>query len=423
MPAGRRLPVSGHQELATDHWPPATALMRICHVTPHLPPDQAANALLPYHLGRWALARGDQPSYVAHPPRSAGSGDRVAPSGARYPGPVTWLAARDRARPLSRLLRLGSVQAAARIIRDARPVLAAADLVHLHSSGLLTEICALIAARLGKPTVLTLYGTEIWHYGRMRSRPDLFTRAYRRASAVTFYSRRLLDRAVEFGLDRPGLHVIYPPVADEFQHRDAAGQAAERAALGVAARHLIVNVKRLHPLAGQRYVIEALPEVLRSHPDTVLAVCGTGELRPELEAAARASGVDRHVVFTGLVDNAMVARYDMAADVFALPSLLEACPTVALEALACGTPVVSSDNPGGVELSEVFGGDVAVVPKENVPALAEAIACALGSRRRVTDATRALIERDFRPEAVDRQYSSVYAHVLSEARRPTREPL
>lgn len=395
--------------------------MRICHVTPHLPPDQAANALLPYHLGRWALARGDQLSYVAHPPRSAGSGLAAAPSGAGYPGPVTWLSTRDRGRSWSRLFRLGSVQVAIRIIRDARPALAAADLVHLHSNGLLTEICALVAARLGKPTVLTLYGTEIWHYGWKRSKPDLFTRAYRRASAVTFYSRKLLERAVEFGLDRPGLRVIYPPVAAEFEHRDAAGQAAERKALGVTAGHLIVNVKRLHPLAGQRFLIEALPQVLRTYPDTVLAICGTGELRPELEALARAAGVDRRVVFTGLVDNATVARYDMAADVFALPSLLEACPTVALEALACGTPVVSSDNPGGIELGDVFAEDVAVVPKEDVPALAEAIAHALGSQRRVRDATRALIERDFRPEAVDRQYNSVYAHVLSEARRPTRE--
>ena len=228
------------------------------------------------------------------------------------------------------------------------------------AADLLTEICALVAARQGTPTVLTLYGTEIWHYGRKRPKPDLFTRAYRRSSDVTFYSRKLLDRAVALGLDRPDLRVIYPPVADEFQHRDAAGQAAERAALGVTARRLIVNVKRLHPLAGQRFLIEAMPEVLRAHPDCLLVLCGTGELRPELETAARRAGVDRHVVFAGLVDNATVARYDMAADVFVLPSLLEACPTVALEALACGTPVISSDNPGGVELSEMFGADVSV---------------------------------------------------------------
>jgi hypothetical protein len=45
--------------------------VRICHVTPHLPPDQAANALLPYHLGCWARDAGDEVSFIAHPPRAS----------------------------------------------------------------------------------------------------------------------------------------------------------------------------------------------------------------------------------------------------------------------------------------------------------------------------------------------------------------
>ena len=46
--------------------------MHICHVSPHLPPDQAANALLPAQLGRWAAARGDQVTFVAHEPAQGG---------------------------------------------------------------------------------------------------------------------------------------------------------------------------------------------------------------------------------------------------------------------------------------------------------------------------------------------------------------
>ena len=85
---------------------------------------------------------------------------------------------------------------------------------------------------------------------------------------------------------------------------------------------------------------------------------------------ARSAGVERHVTFAGLRRQRAVARYCAAADLFVLPSLLEALPTVAVEALACGTPVVSSDNPGGVELHGVFGDDVAVVPREQPSALA-----------------------------------------------------
>ena len=372
--------------------------MKILHLTPHLPPDQAANALLPYQLGEWAAARGDTVRYVAHPPRAGAS--------AALPGDVTWIA-RTRPTVWQKAARLGSIAASARIWREVSPLVAAADLVHIHSNGLLAEIGALAAARAGKPYVLTLYGTEVWHY--QPKRPiDLFTRAYRQAAAVVFYSDRLLLRARELGLGRSDCSVIYPPVGPSFTYHGWVAQQEERLRLGIAARHVIVNVKRLHPLAGQRFLIEAMGEVVREHPDARLVICGTGELLRDLQHVARAAGVERHVIFAGLVDNALVARYCAAADLFALPSLLEALPTVAVEALACGTPVISSDNPGGLELNDLFGGDVQIVPRENAFALADAIRTRLRDKWRTTDATAKIIAERFRADAVARQYWAVY---------------
>ncbi len=380
--------------------------MRIVHITPHLPPDQAANALLPFQLGEWARARGDVVTFVSHPP--------MQQHGATLEDVVT--IPRTTRGPLQRLLRTGSLRGAWRIRRAASRIIAAADLVHVHSNGLLPEVGATIAARLGKPVVLTLYGTEIWHYRAKRLGPDLFTRAYRAAAAVTFYSQRLLERARELDLDRPAMHVIYPPVSAAFRHHDRASQQQERASLGIAARHLLVNVKRLHPLAGQRYLVEAMPAVLREHPDTHLVICGTGALLNELQSVARSAGVERHVTFAGLVDNMLVARYCAAADLFVLPSLLEALPTVAVEALASGTPVVSSDNPGGVELNGVFGEDVRVVPREDPAALAAAIVARLRDGTRTRRETEAIVERRFRAAAVARQYWDLYAAVSPGAR-------
>jgi glycosyltransferase involved in cell wall biosynthesis len=376
--------------------------MRIVHITPHLPPDQAANALLPFQLGEWATARGDSVHFVAYPPASGSSEPRPN---------VIWIP-RTRRTLWQNAFRLGSIAGAWRIRREAEAIIKAADLVHVHSNGLLPEIGSRIAHRLGKPVVLTLYGTEIWHYRPKTFRPDLFTGAYKSANAVTFYSRRLLERAQELGLDRPRCHVIYPPVAAAFQHHDRTASDAVRRSLGLTAANLLVNVKRLHPLAGQRYLIEALPDVIREHPDTHLVICGTGALLPELQAVARSAAVERHVTFAGLVDNALVARYCAAADLFVLPSLLEALPTVAVEALACGTPVVSSDNPGGVELQGVFGDDVAVVPKEQPAALATAIRAALREKRRTRAATQAIVEERFRADAVARQFFAIYTGVV-----------
>jgi glycosyltransferase involved in cell wall biosynthesis len=384
--------------------------MRICHVTPHLPPDQAANALLPYHLGQWARADGHVVDYVAHPPRMGGRGPRPALS-------ATYIPSRhDRPRWMRRT-KLASVVETARILRVAGPVLARADLVHVHGNGLLPEMAGWVAARRGKPVVLTLYGTEIWHYRRHKGLANLFTRLYRAATRVTFYSQGLLDRAREHGLDRPGLSVIYPPVSDEFTFRDALTQGVLRDRLHVRNRHLLVNVKRLHPLAGQRYLIEALPLVLKAHPDTRLVVCGTGPLADQLSALAQALGVSQHVVFTGLVDNSVVAQYCAAADLFVLPSLLEACPTVALEALASGTPVVSADHPGGVELHALFGDDVTVVPREQPGPLAMAIIRGLEHKRRTRRDTRDVLAREFRPAVVWSRFLTTYHKALSDRGR------
>ena len=257
--------------------------MRICHVTPHVPPDQAANALLPYHLGCWARDRGDQVSYVAHPPRASKDLARAA---AQLPGPVTWIPTRANESTMERVLKIGTLKTCLAIWRQARREIAAADVVHVHSNGLLAEVAAFVANRAQKPVVMTLYGTEIWHYRPRRLGPDLFTRAYQRAAHVTFYSHGLQSRAVELGLARHQTSVIYPPVASEFVFHDEREQMEARAALGLRQRHVLVNVKRLHPLAGQRFLLEALGEVVRTHPDTRLVVCGTGPLLDELKAVS-----------------------------------------------------------------------------------------------------------------------------------------
>jgi glycosyltransferase involved in cell wall biosynthesis len=375
--------------------------MHIVHVTPHLPPDQGANALLPWQLGEWAREAGDTVEYVSHPPRATAA---APPPG----GGVTWLPRRTDSF-LDRGLGLGALTGAWRVRQALVGPLDRADLVHVHSNGLLPELGVLLARRAGKPVVLTLYGTEIWHY-RPR-RVDLFARAYRAASAVTFYSARLLARAHELQLTRRNLHVVYPPVPEHFAWHDERAQAEARAALRIGSRHLLLNVKRLHPLAGQRYLIEAMADVVRTHPDTRLAICGAGTLLEELKSVARSSGVDRHVVFPGLLDNAGIARYCAAADLFVLPSILEALPTVVVEALASGTPVLSTDNPGGLELNDLFGPDVSIVPREQPIPLAAAITRFLDDKRRALQSTRDIVERTFRPSAVAAQYRGIYEQV------------
>ena len=142
---------------------------------------------------------------------------------------------------------------------------------------------------------------------------------------------------------------------------------------------------------------------------------GGGEKLAALKQQAEALGLSGRVNWAGPKAQAEVIETLRAADLFVLPSILEALPTVAVEALACGTPVVSTDNPGGLELNGVFGPDVSIVPGEQPIALAKAISAFLRDKRRTLDGTREAIEREFRPAAVAAQYWDIYAELTGAA--------
>lgn len=392
--------------------------MRICHVSPHLPPDQAANALLPAQLGTWSHQQGHQVAFITqeggqirHAPESIATG---------LPGRIVRTRARSTS-AIARLSRIDTLQRSRSIVAALDQVAVDADVLHAHSNGLIIEVAVAWALRRGIPVVLTLYGTEIWHY-RRRWPIDPFTRAYHAAAAVTFYSQGLLDRARELGLDRTNLSVVYPPVSAAFIDVDEPTRIDWRLALGISEPRVVLNVKRLHPLAGQKHLIDAFARIARDRSDVRLIICGTGPLRNELEQRAQAAGIAGRVTFAGLVPNDRVARYAAAADVFVLPSELEALPTVAVEALGAGTPVVSTDHPGGTELHTLFGDDVLVVPRGDVEGLARLIREALTNPRRTRAATADIVKARFGPAAVREAYERIYAQVTTAGLKRDRSP-
>ncbi len=363
-------------------------------VTPHLPPHQAANALLPHLLGQALSARGHTARFLTF-----GAGGSQ--------GDTAYV--RRRAARL-RATRLPQALEAAETWWKAAPLVRLSELAHIHSSTWMNQVAARLCLRHRRPYVLTHYGTEIWHHDRGDAR---FRRFNRDAAHVTFYSQALLDRARELDVPLRGASVVYPPVADAFTVRPPAERAALRARLLPEGGVLLLNVKRLHPLADHATLLEAMARVRPRRDDAVLAIAGAGETQEGLRAMAARLGLGRAVRFLGLVPNAEVAEWQAAADLFVLSSVLEATPTVALEALASGTPVVSTDNPGGKELAALFGEDLGVVPMRDPDALAAAILAFLDAPRRTSAATARLVAERFRLGGVAERYLGLYREALA----------
>jgi glycosyltransferase involved in cell wall biosynthesis len=132
----------------------------------------------------------------------------------------------------------------------------------------------------------------------------------------------------------------------------------------------VVTVANLRPEKNHETLIAAAATLAHTHPAVRYRIVGDGSRRAELEALARARGVDGIVDFLGHRDD--IPDLLASADLFALPSRSEAFPNGAIEAMAAGLPVVASDVGGLRDLIE-HGRTGLLVPPANPDALAGAI--------------------------------------------------
>jgi len=135
---------------------------------------------------------------------------------------------------------------------------------------------------------------------------------------------------------------------------------------------LIVGVGRITPGKGFQYLIRAIPRVLEQLPNVTLAIAGEdfGYLK-SLRKLAHDLKIDQHVIFVNLSDQEIKKLY-VDSDLVAIPSIYEGFPIVALEAMACGKPIVASSVGGLLDIIE-HGVNGLLVTQKNPAELARGI--------------------------------------------------
>lgn len=142
----------------------------------------------------------------------------------------------------------------------------------------------------------------------------------------------------------------------------------------------ILFVGRLEERKGIRYLIAAMPAIVRQVPSAKLVVVGAdtnngvggGSVLKELQKELAAAGLVEKVTFVPHVPLSEVANYYRAADVCVVPSLYENAPYTCIEAMSCGKAVVVTDAGGTREYVE-NGVSGLVVPARDSQALEQAI--------------------------------------------------
>ena len=200
---------------------------------------------------------------------------------------------------------------------------------------------ALLSKWLGKPFVVTARGSDlnlISQYPRPRK---LMLQAADQAASSIGVCQALMDKLAELGADRSKLNVLRNGVdLVRFVPEDRKA-ARERLGLPKDGRYLLM-VANLVELKGHHIAIEALAQL----PDVSLLIAGTGPEQAALKALASRTGVAGRVHWAGLVPQDELKWWYSAADALALCSSREGWPNVLLEAMACGTPVLSTNVSG-----------------------------------------------------------------------------
>jgi D-inositol-3-phosphate glycosyltransferase len=171
-----------------------------------------------------------------------------------------------------------------------------------------------------------------------------------------------------------------------------------RRALGYSDERIILFVGRIEPLKGIDILINAVAQLGEESDFYVLIVGGDRRSRRQvshLQELASDLGVGERVCFLGAVDHEQLPLYYNAADVCVVPSYYESFGLVALEAMACGTPVVAS-RVGGLT-GTVRDGETGYLISWRCPEpFAERLELLLGNealRRRFGEAAREVVER------------------------------
>lgn len=396
--------------------PPAIiSHMHILHLTPYYAPSYAFGGVTRSVEGMVrALARRghtvtvlttdalNQHARCAGPADSRQDGIRVA----RARNLSTWLRGRLN---LSTPAELGAL---------ARRLLPDADVVHCHEFRTIENLMVTpLAARAGRPLVLSPHGTLALHTGRSGFKTAwdrLFSPALARrfAHVVGLTEAEAAEaRALWAAFGARAAFSAIPNGVDPDDYTSLPGRESFRDRYGLGDAPVCLFMARLHPRKGVSVLVEAFQRANVPGARLVLAGPDEGALN-RIE-----SRLDERIIVTGYLDGAARLAAFAAADMLALPAVGEGLPMVVLEAMAAGLPVIVSP---GCYLPEVAQHGAGLEVEPAVEPLAAALSSLLtdaARRQQMGAAARTLVRDRFTWDAVAARLEAVYAGLVQASSR------
>lgn len=254
------------------------------------------------------------------------------------------------------------------------------DAIHVHTPFVAHYAGVALGRRYGLPVVETyhtFFEEYLHHYVPLLPRAAtrwaaraLSVAQGRAVDALVVPSRQMLGRLRGYGVETRA-EVL--PTGIDLAHWRGGDGCAFRAAHGIATtRPLLVHISRVAHEKNIDFILDTLLPVRRQVPDVLLVIAGEGPALGHLRARVQREGLGSHVLFVGYLERATTLRdCYRAADAFVFASRTETQGLVLIEALALGTPVVSTAVMGTADV--LAGADGALVAPDEVEGFAACV--------------------------------------------------
>lgn len=178
-------------------------------------------------------------------------------------------------------------------------------------------------------------------------------------------------------------------------------------------RNSILFVGRLEKRKGIDFLVKAIPLVKKEIPDIKLFVIGRGKLREEIQKFSQSNNLEANIQFLGFVPDEDLVKWYNQVQLVVVPSIFEGFGMIAIEAMACATPVIGTMVPGLRDIIE-DGKNGLLVEYGNYEALSKAIVELLrneGLREKISLEGNITVEKKFSWEAIVKAIENVYFHL------------
>ncbi|MDP3730125.1 MAG: glycosyltransferase family 4 protein [Candidatus Omnitrophota bacterium] len=289
-----------------------------------------------------------------------------------------------------------------RIVKDNK-----IDLVHAHTR--VSQVASYLASRrAGIPYIATCHG-----YFNAKLSRRLFDTWGEKVVAISEAVRRHLEK--DFNVNRQRIEVIYNGIdLGRFSNIYSADRiATAKRSLGIQGGVVVGTMGRLSSVKGQKFLVEAMKEVVSKSKDARCLIIGSGREEAALKDLAKSLGLETRVIFTGAA-YMDIPLYLACMDIFVLPSIEEGLGLALLEAMSLGRPCVASAT-GGIRDIVNDGVNGILTPVGDSNAIANAVLRILNDKplaKNISESSRDFVRGRFSIEAMADKMIDLYGGVI-----------